>query len=812
MQPGARYLLTIAIVSASTLAYEVLLLRLFSIVQWHHFAFMIISLALLGYGVSGVLLVLTRDFVSRHYFNVVMLNLVLLALSMPLCFMAAQALPFNPAELLWDPWQLLFWLAVYLLLAIPFLFAANIIGLSFYQFRGHISALYGADLLGAAAGSIAIIAGLFLLFVEQLLLILPLLLLLLGLIVTLRADASLLLKRSWQAGFVSATALMLVLIPATLELRISAYKSQSQLLNVPDARIVDSYSSPQGLLSVVESPSVPLRHAPGLSISSSAAIPKQLALFNDGGAMSAITHFNGDISELAFLGQTTSALPYHLADLNEVLILGAGTGSDVLQARLFGATAIDAVEQNPQIIKILQQGYAEFAGALYQQPEVSVHQSEARAFVSGADKQYQLINVSMLDAAGGSSGLYSMTESYLFTVEAMQHYMQHLQPDGYLNLTRRTTLPPRDMPRLVATAVKAMQTGGDLSPSQSLILIRSWQTATLLLKNGEISEDEIARLQQFCQQNNFDLAFYPGIAADEVNHYHRLKQPYFFQAVTALTGPEHDAFIENYKFNISPASDDQPYFSQFFKWRTLPEIVSLLDEGSIFLLESGFLLLLVALIQALLASALLLLLPLWLWQRRPGKRTKTKLDKPTLQYFFALGLAFLFIEIAFIQKFILILQHPVYAVTVVIASFLLAAGLGSYLSGRLDGIAPYKRVIAAVMAISLLSLLYLQFFAPVSAWLIQLPDVPRFLLSVALILPIGFCMGVPFPTALTLLGQQQADLIPWAWGINGFASVISPILATLIAMQFGFSVLITVAVCLYLLVGWLFPRPQPFSP
>jgi hypothetical protein len=807
MRPGARYLLTIAVVSGATLAYEVLLLRLFSIVQWHHFAFMIISLALLGYGVSGVLLALTREFISRHYLSVILCNLLLLAWSMPLCFMAAQALPFNPAELLWDPWQLLFWLAVYLLLAIPFLFAANIIGLSFYQFRQHISVMYGADLLGAATGSVAIIACLFLLRVEQILLLLPVLLLLLGLMLSLRAAASGPVRYSWQAAFIFFAALMLAVLPAELVLKVSPYKSQSQLLNVPDSQVVDSYSSPQGLLSVVDSPTVPLRHAPGLSISSSTPIPKQLALFNDGGAMQAITRFQGALSELAFLGLTTSALPYHLAELDEVLILGAGAGSDVLQARLFGATQIDAVEQNPQIISLLQQDYAGFAGDIYQQPQVTVHQSEARAFVSRADKQYQLINLSMLDAAGGSSGLYSMTESYLFTVEAMQQYLSHLQPGGYLSLTRRTTLPPRDMPRLVATAVRAMQNQEAVSPSQRLILIRSWQAATLLVKNGEISPDEIANLKRFCQQHNFDLAYYPGIEADEVNHYHRLKQPYFYQAAAALTGPAHDAFIDDYKFNIKPATDDQPYFAQFFKWRTFPEIVSLLDQGSIFLLESGFLLLLVALVQALLASALLLLMPLWLWQRRSHRRTKNRLDKKILLYFFALGLAFLFVEIAFIQKFILILQHPVYAVTVVIASFLLSAGLGSYLSGRMGHIGPHLRVIWAVVAISLLSLLYLQFFAPVAAWLLNLPDWLRYLLAIALILPLGFCMGVPFPTALASLGQARAELIPWTWGVNGFASVISPIMATLIAMQYGFSVLIAVAVCLYLLVGCLFPRP-----
>lgn len=805
MMPGARYLLTIALVSGSTLAYEVLLLRLFSIIQWHHFAFMIISLALLGYGVSGVFLALTRTWVSRHFFTVIMLNLLLLSLAMPLSFMTAQILPFNPAELLWDPWQLLYWLAVYLLLAIPFFFAANIIGLSLYHFRQGITTLYAADLLGAALGSIAIIALLFALMVEQILLLLPCLVLIAGFLVKPPVDTSRLNRWGWQSTLLAAGAMILLLIPGELELNISPYKSLSQQLNVPQSRVIDHYSSPQGLLSVVESPSVPLRHAPGLSISSDAPLPEQLAVFSDGGAMTAITQYDDDKAQIDYLGQTTSALPYQLRALNEVLVLGAGGGSDVLQARLFGAEHIDAVEQNPQMIDLLQQDYADFAGGLYDLPQVNVHQSEARAFVTKSDRQYELITLSLIDAAGVSSGLYSMTESYLYTVEAMRQYLRHLQPGGYLSLTRRTALPPRDMPRLIATAVDAMHHTLSTSPSQSLIVIRSWQTATLLVKNGKITAEETANLKQFCRQNNFDLAYYPGIKPDEVNRYHRLNQPYIYQAVTALTGPDHDAYIDDYKFNIEPASDDRPYFSQFFKWQTLPEIVSLLEQGSVFLLESGYLLLLAALIQAVLASALLLLLPLWLWQRRPGRQQSGPVDKKSLLYFFALGLAFLFVEIAFIQKFILILQHPVYAVTVVIASFLLAAGLGSYISGRELGMTPRQRVTAAVIGIGLLSLLYLLLFESIATFLIQLPDLPRYLLAMALILPIGFCMGVPFPIALSSLGRQHADMIPWAWGINGFASVMSPILATLITMQFGFSILLAVAVVLYLLVAWLFP-------
>lgn len=806
MHPGAGYLLTIAVISGATLAYEVLLLRLFSLIQWHHFAFMVISLALLGYGVSGVFLALARQGVSRHFPRVIFGNILLLSIAMPVCFLLAQALPFNPAELLWDPWQLVYWLGVYLILALPFFFAANIIGLSLYQFRTGIPTLYAADLLGAALGSVAIIALLFVIDVELVLWVLPLLVLLAGLLLLSRSPLWVgTERRIWQAGLLVVATGTVLTLPGAMQLNLSSYKGLSQLLTVPETRVLQRESSPLGVLSVVESRQVPLRFAPGLSILSDSQLPEQLAVFSDADAMTAITRFDGDIEPISFLGQTSSALPYQFRAMDDVLVLGAGTGSDVLQALLFQSPHIDAVEANPQMIELVQDDYAAYAGNLYNLPQVEVHQSEARAYITNTDRQYDLITMSFLSGAGTTGGLYSMSENYLFTVESIRDTLSHLKPGGYLSITQPATLPPRVVPKLIATVSAALDTE-TLTPSQSLMLIRSWQTTTLVIKNGRINAEEIGQLKAFSQQFNFDIAYYPGMTEPEANRFHQLKAPYFYQAATALLTGDRDGFVDDYKFNIAPATDNQPYFSQFFKWETLPEILSLLDAGSIFLLESGYLLLLAALVQAMVASFVLLLLPLWLWRRRRRDREQAQpLHKRVLAYFFALGLAFLFVEIAFIQKFVLILHHPVYAVTTVIAGFLLAAGLGSYLSGRLSQVRPRSQVIAAVLVMIVLSAVYLTHYAAIAQFLLAQSDILRYLLAILMILPLGFCMGVPFPAAMSMLGREHDEMIPWAWGINGFASVMSPILATLIAIQFGFRVLIAVALLLYLLTVWLFP-------
>jgi spermine/spermidine synthase len=804
------YLITVSIISSCALAYEVLLMRLFSIIQWHHFAYMIISLALLGYGISGVFLALNRQRLKQDFPVVIMTNLLLFGIAMPACFLLAQQVPFNPAEILWNPMQLLYLFGIYLVLTLPFFFAANIIGLSFYQYKESVSSIYAADLLGAGVGSIGIILLLFIFFPENILIVLLLLVMFSALIVSTKVFKNYQINTTkWNSVFIIVTVLAILLLPNFATLIISPYKSLNQLLTIPSTNIIDQQSSPLGTITVVESVDMPLRHAPGLSIKADTEVPDQLAVFTDADSMSVITYFDGESENLRYLDQTTSALPYHLKSLSNILILGAGTGSDVLQAQFHNVGHIDAVELNSQIIELIRDQFAEFSGGIYSSSDINIHQQEARGYVSNSDKNYDLISISLMDAFGASAaGLYSMAENYLYTEQAMQQYLQHLSPDGYLSLTRWVKLPARDMPKLLATVINALKQEKVANPEQQIIVIRSWQTSTIMVKNGIITSDEINHLKQFCNDRNFDLVFYPGITELDANQFNILQQAYFYQAAVALLGDQSEVFIDEYKFNIAPPTDDKPYFFQFFKWRTLPEIISLLDSGGIFLLESGYLLLIAALIQAIVASLLLIVLPLWLWKSKLGIQPDNQNYKRVLVYFFCLGLAFLFIEIAFIQKFILILHHPLYAITTVLCVFLLAAGGGSYVSKRLSKNTSKTIIFLPVAMIALLSISYSLNFESISSFLLSKDDVGRYLGSILLIVPLGFFMGMPFPMALSKLSQTMPELIPWAWGINGCASVISAILATIVAMQFGFSVLIMLAVVLYLVAAIYFPDSQ----
>lgn len=801
------YLIAIAVVSASALAYEVLLMRLFSIIQWHHFAYMIISLALLGYGISGTFLALNRDRLTRYFPTVILTNLLLFSLAIPACFLLVQQLPFNPVEILWSPVQLWYLFSAYLLLSLPFFFAANVIGLSFYRYKEQVSLLYAADLVGAAVGSVMIIMLLFVVFPEKILLVLLLTVLSAALMLSLFGFRDQQLKTArWNVVILAVAVIVLIVMPRLDTLTLSPYKSLKQFLTIPATRVIEQQSSPLGLITIAESPDIPLRHVPGLSLRSIVEPPQQLAVFTDGDGMAAITQFDGDRGTISYLDQTTSALPYHLKPLSDVLILGAGTGSDVLQAIYHDSDHIDAVEQNAQIIDLIKDRYAGFAGHIYARPDVQLHLAEARGFITTSSNNYDLISISLMDAFGASaSGLYSMAENYLYTEQAIQEYFRHLNTDGYLSLTRWVKLPARDMPKLLATVINVLKQEHNAQAPQQIILIRSWQTSTLVVKNGLITDQEIKRLKQFCSERNFDLVFYPGIDEQEVNQFNRLQQPYLYQAAQALLSEQSEAFMDAYKFNIEPATDNKPYFFQFFKWQTLPEILPLLASGGISLLDNGYLILIAALLQALVASLLLIALPLWFWKDKLGIQSGEQHYRTVMVYFFSLGLAFLFIEIAFIQKFILILHHPIYAITTVISTFLLSAGAGSYMSSRLLNSAMISVVIKPISAIAILSTVYLLKFDVIADFLLQQNNISRFLLSILLIMPLGFCMGMPFPMGLAKLSQTRPHLIPWAWGVNGFASVFSAILATLISMQFGFTVLVALAVILYGIAAYFFP-------
>ena len=789
------------LVSAGAIGYELLLMRTLSIVQWHHFAYMIISVALLGYGVSGTFIALFKSRLETRFEAAFAASALLFSFTMVVCFAIGQRIPFNGLELVWDARQLFFLSLLYLVFFVPFFFAATCIGLAFSCRRTEISRIYFFDLMGAGIGAVLIIAALFVLLPQNALVVLMALPLIASVIMGTSSTA----RVPLMAAQVAWLAFLMSGIPQDqLVLRISEYKGLSQALQVIDSRVLNIRSSPLGLITVVESPTVPVRHAPGLSFNTRHVPPEQLAVFTDADGMSAITRVDDDPGALDYLGDVTAALPFALLTEPDVLILGAGGGSDVLLALYHGARHVDAVELNPQMTELVRSTYSDFAGSVYDDPRVTLYTKEARGFVAMSDRQYDLIHIGLLDSfAAAGAGVQAQSESYLYTIEAISEYLKHTKPDGMLAITRWLKMPPRDSLKLIATVIATLEASGVSEPGNHIAVIRSWNTTTLIIKRGALTPFDVESIQDFAHSRSFDTAWVPGIEADAANRFNVLSEPYLYTGTRALLGENADEYVERYKFYIEPATDNRPYYFHFFKWATLPEVIALRKVGGAGLIEWGYLILVATLLQSTVAGLLLILLPLSQVERKWPDGTVLHMGT----YFLLLGFAFLFIEMAFIQKFILFLSHPLYSVAVVLCGFLVFAGIGSavseILAAKIAGSGRSALTIAAA-AIVMLSLMYIFLLPLVFQLAIGLSDPVKIAISLALIAPLAFVMGMPFPLGLQRTALSSPDFVPWAWGINGFASVISAVLATLLAIEFGFTVVILLALAFYACAALLF--------
>lgn len=789
-------LISVALLSSAALATEILLTRLIAIAHWHHFAYMIIGLALLGFGASGTVLALAHRPLQRRFATSYLVNAVafgVLVLASPL---VARSLPLRAEALLWDPWQPAWLTLVFLVLSLPFFCAANAIGLALVAFRGNAGRVYAADLVGAGLGAAVVLASLYWLEPEQVLKVIAAT----GLIAAglgaleLRARSA-----AWMGIAVLGLAVVAIVPGEVLRFEPGTYKGLSQSLLVDGTSVMLERSSPLGRVTVIESPRVPLRWAPGLSLASTSEPPPQLGIFTDGDDLQAVTAGSRDDARLAFLAETTSAAAYRVAQPRTVLVINAGGGMEILRARHLGAARVDAVEPNPQVADLLRRDLREFTEGLLDDPSVQLYVGDARGLLAASERSYDLIQMS-LTGAGGGGGLGGLNEDYLHTVEAFRLYLAHLAPGGLLSVTRWAQVPPRDALKLVATVAAALAGSGVTDGAERLLMIRGWQTTTLLVKNGRVTAEDVHRLRGFCDTLSFDVVWFPGIEPADVNVHNQLPGPWYYEGVRALVAPGGDAFIASYPFDIRPATDERPYFQNFFRWPVLAEAWRGKDRGAMALLEAGYLLLAATLLVALLAGLVLILLPLVVFA--PLASNERRLRWRVFGYFAAIGLAFLFAEIAFLQKLLLLVHHPTIALALVLATFLLAAGAGSAWSSRVRSTAGRRTlsigVAGIILAGAFCSLAFDPLIAAVAAW----PTAARACLGAGLLAPLAFGMGLPFPLALRELDEP---LVPWAWGINGSASVVSAALATLLAVDFGFSAVLWCSLALYAVTPLVFP-------
>lgn len=456
------------------------------------------------------------------------------------------------------------------------------------------------------------------------------------------------------------------------------------------------------------------------------------------------------------------------------------------------------------MIQLLRDTFREFSGGLYERPEVRVHVADGRAFLEAARSQWNVIDISLVDSfAAAAVGLGAINASYLYTREAFGTYLRHLRPGGILTVTRWIRTPPRDELKLLATAIVALEEMG-LPAAPRLVQVRSWATATLLIKREPFTAEEVTAVRNWSEVRLFNVSYFPAMLAGEGNRFNRLARDWYGEGAAALVagGISRDSFIREYPFNIKPATDDRPYFFHFFRWRSLPDIVSTGDMSWIPFVEWGYLILAATLIQAVLFGIGIVFMPLFFLRRHTSGDSPrmARARMSVLAYFLALGIGFMFVEMALIQRLAFFLANTIYAVAVVLAGLLLVSAMGSRWAGRKlqQGCAEKRLACSAALLAAGVAALYAFGLRPALMPLIAWPMAARIVVAFAVMLPLA-PLGMLFPLGLRHVGRCHAQLLPWGWAINGCASVIATSLATMLALGGGLPIVLLVATACYLL-------------
>jgi hypothetical protein len=789
-----RTRIALALISIAVIGLEITLMRVLALRFWHHFAAMVISVALLGFGCSGTLLTLLQSRLRpqrRMWLSLFGFGSCLSALG---CTWAVQRILLDVHYLAWDPGtEIGHILQIEFLMMVPFLMTGAFLGLALMDHPDRVHGHYAANLAGSGAGAVACVALMAHSSTGGLLVVWSLLCCAAGLCLT---------DRQRTPSVAAAVVTVAVLLPAAwlfpAEVQMSPYKKLSLEKSKPGTRVMRTRTGPLGRIDWVKGPAI--HDAPaGMSLNNPYRLPGRSLLTVDGDRSYILYDVQAQ-TQWRFLDYTTTALPFFVAAADHVLIVGSGAGAPLALARRHQSQTIDALEPNRQLVELIDRHATAQEANGYRGPGINLSFEQVRSHLAGSHTRYDLILVPLLDAAGsGATGLGAAQENYLYTLQSMGSFLRHLKQSGMLCVTVYAQTPPRDGLRLFNLAVEALNQE-NRSARNRLALIRSWETVTLLVSNSPLTADQIQKIRAFAESRGFDLCYLPGLAAGQANRYHVLAAPYYFQAAQELLGQDRSAYVRDYLFNLSAPTDDRPYFNHFMRWGRLQDMRRQFKGTTPAYVELGSLLLAAALSQVAILAAVLIVLPLF--SKTAGLRQTPKKGM-ILIYFFLLGAGFMLLEMSFLQKMILYLGHPIYSAATVIAAFLIFSGFGSQAS-RMWFNRPGAAIAVAGLLTATLSGLYLIGLDPWLAWSQGLPLAARFGIAGATVAPLAFAMGHMFPLGLGWVGKALPALVPWSWASNGFASVLAAAGAPLAAMSVGFSRLIIAAMVCYALAAALF--------
>jgi Spermine/spermidine synthase domain len=786
------------LISASVLLLQIALTRVFSFTLWYHFAYVTISVALLGYGASGTLLAVFPGLAGRDPARRLSLYATLCGLSVVVAYLTFAKLPFHPFQLREHPGtQVPLMLVYYAAITTPFFFAGLCMSVALATFSRHVSRVYFFDLTGAGVGCLLVI------FVMTMLS--PPGAVVAAAVALSAAGMLFAAARGGRRLAVAATGTIVVAAlggAAFTSLRImpSPEKFLYAFLSKDDAvdhsfRWNAVFRSDTFRFGGDEEFSRTASYArwgisPKWKPFAAKRAPKVRFITHDGDAGAVIYNFDGDLDKLEMFDHLILKTPYLLLDRPEVLVIGVGGGTDIVNAIKQRAKHVTGVELDPNTVDLVRNRQADFAGHLYERPDVTMIVGEGRSTVRHSGKKYDLIQMTGVDTlAALSTGAYVLAENYLYTTDAIGEFLDHLTPKGVLCVVvadySQAVGFPRHTMRQVSLFSEALQRRGINDPERHVIVLASAEpipNVAMVLREAPFTPEEVERVRGFASEMGFHPWALPGEA---------IASPHSRQL--RATPEERERLLASYPLILTPTDDDNPFFFNFYRWRHLLGSLDEVDVGHT--LATGQIILALIVAFSVLLSAVLILGPLLVFQRK-GLPTQGRWG--LIAFFAGIGLGFIFIEISFVQKFVLFLGYPTYSLTVVLASLLTSSGVGSYLTGRTT-LAPERRLLPLLGALVAISGIYLLLLPVIFQAFLGSAFAVRVAIAAAALVPLGLAMGMFFPTGIQIVRRSHESFVPWAWGINGCASVVGTVLAVVLAMGYGFRAVTLLAMGIYAL-------------
>ena len=738
--PWSHLYLGVALTTLATLLLELTLTRIFSVVFYYHFAFLAISIALFGLGVGGVF-----SYVVAGWKTPLFRKLGHLSTLNSLFVLMAVAVVIAQRE---EPgaWGLAL---VYFGTSLPFFLSGTIVSLVISETVQRVDRVYFFDLLGAATGCMLLVPFLNHFGGPRTVIFVAVFFAAAGAIWHSMAGSI-----AWRAASVALA----------LALFASAF-----------------FSTTDNLIAIRYAKGQKLKHEDFVQWNSFSRIAvRGYMVFIDADASTGIAAFDFDhlsAHDRHELLEKGPALPYALRPGAKTLIIGSGGGWDVARALASGSHDITGIEINPIIATtVMRERFAALSRGIYLRPDVHIYIEDGRSFVRRSNEKYQVLQATLVDTwASTAAGAFALSENNLYTTDAMRDYLLHLTDDGVAAFTRWGLDPPRESLRLVSLAMAALPQLGESEPWRHVIVgregsVQGWGALdTVLISRKPFSAADLDRARACMIAGGVQPVYFP----DE-----RLPN----QFTDLLRSPDPAAFERDYQYDISPVSDNRPFFFYTVQPRDILSFLSRASRTSAdFKINRAVPLLHALMAISILATVIILALPpIVLRTRLPGQKG----IRTFLLYFLAIGAGYILIEVALIQKFVLFLGHPTYALTVVIFSMLISSGLGSYCSRVVLG-DDHRRLYRALLLIAVLVALLAALVTPVLAAGVGLPLALKFVITVMLISPAGFMMGMPFPTGLKRLEAWHKPSVRWAWSLNAAASVLGSVGALVCGIYLG---------------------------